>query len=281
MLHGQSASSCFPWRRRVSRTRPHQPTVSRISNGVKYCCLTWKVRVDEAQTQSTIWQDTSRPLCLGCKQDTVFCERTWSELASWILHSAIAKKQNRRSTTSSRTVSSGGNRDTIYCRRMSQPPTSHGEWRKTCAAPSNSWQHVDWGSKHGWLAAEEEERVDEGFKNRQDISQQDSDCFSLKSYMVWGNGWEHFLLAVDAAGKTSMKRLFLIVHLDAGCASQHLVCRLHLWLSCLCSSGSKPLLHTVLPLCIMVCIVLVLIMSGDQSGSLSSRWRCMAYSLCL
>ena len=66
-------------------------------------------------------------------------------------------QQNRRSTTFSTTAPSGGNRDTTYGRRMSQPPTSCGEWRKTCDAPPNSWQHVDWGSKHSWLTAEEEE----------------------------------------------------------------------------------------------------------------------------
>ena len=102
----------------------------------------------------------SKPLYSGCEQDTVVCERTWSEFASWTLHSAIAKKQNRLSTTSSRTVPSGGNRDTSYGRRMSQPPTSCGERRKTCAAPPSSWQHVDWGSKHGWSTAEEEEEGD-------------------------------------------------------------------------------------------------------------------------
>ena len=107
-------------------------------------------------TQSTVWQDMSKPLYSGCEQDTVACERTWSEVASWTLHSAIAKKQNRWSTTSSRTVPSGGNRDTSYGRRMSQPPTSCGERRKTCAAPPSSWQHVDWGSEHGWSTAEEE-----------------------------------------------------------------------------------------------------------------------------
>ena len=85
------------------------------------------------------------------------CERTWSELASWTLHSAIVKKRNRWSTTSSRTVPSGGNRDTSYGRRMSQPPTSCGERWKTCPAPPSSWWHVDWGSKHGWSTAEEEE----------------------------------------------------------------------------------------------------------------------------
>ena len=31
----------------------------------------------------------------------------------------------------------------VYGRRMSQPLTSCGERRKTCAAPPNSWQHVD------------------------------------------------------------------------------------------------------------------------------------------
>ena len=53
---------------------------------------------------------------------------------------------------------SAKNRDTSYGRRMSLPPTSCGERRKTCAAPPNSWQHVGWGSKHGWSTAEEEEQ---------------------------------------------------------------------------------------------------------------------------
>ena len=44
---------------------------------------------------------------------------------------------------------------------MSQPPTSCGEQRKTCAAPPNPWQHVDWGSKHSWLTAEEEDKEEE------------------------------------------------------------------------------------------------------------------------
>ena len=107
------------------------------------------------QTQSTIWQDISRQLYSGCKQDTVACERSWSELASWTLHSAIAKKQNRQSTTSSKSVPSDRNRDTSYGRRLSQPPTSCGEQQKTCSTPPNSWQHVDWGSKHCWSTAEE------------------------------------------------------------------------------------------------------------------------------
>ena len=67
----------------------------------------------------------------------------------------IAKKWNRRSTTSSRTVPSGDNRDTSYGRRMSQPSTSYGEQWKTSATPPNSWQHVNLGSKHGWSIAEE------------------------------------------------------------------------------------------------------------------------------
>ena len=102
------------------------------------------------------WQDVSRPLYSGCEQNTVACERTWSEFSSWTLHSVLAKKQNRRSTTSSRTVPSGGNRDS-YGRRMTQPRTSFRERWKTCAAPPNSWQHVDWGSKHSRSTAEEEE----------------------------------------------------------------------------------------------------------------------------
>ena len=48
-------------------------------------------------------------------------------------------------------------RDTSYGCRMSQTPTSCGEWRKTWATPPTSWQHTDWGSKHGWSTAEEEE----------------------------------------------------------------------------------------------------------------------------
>ena len=111
-------------------------------------------------TQSTVWQDMSRPLYSGCEQVTVACEHTWSEPASWTLHSAVARKRNRWSITSSRTVPSGRNRDTSYARRMSQPPTSCGERWKTCAAPSNSWQHVNWGSKHGWSTAKEEEEVE-------------------------------------------------------------------------------------------------------------------------
>ena len=54
-----------------------------------------------------------------------------------------AKKQNRRPTTCSRTLPSGDNRDTSYGCRMSQPPTSCGERRRTCTAPPSSWQHVD------------------------------------------------------------------------------------------------------------------------------------------
>ena len=75
-------------------------------------------------------------------------ENLWLR-ASWTLHSVVAKKQNRRSTTSFRTVPSGSNRDTSYDRRVSQPPTSCGERREICAAPPSSWQHVDWGSNHG------------------------------------------------------------------------------------------------------------------------------------
>ena len=71
------------------------------------------------QTQPTVWQDMNRPLYSGCEKDTVACKRTWSELASWTLHSAIAKKWKRWSTTSSRTVPSGGNRDTGYGCRIS------------------------------------------------------------------------------------------------------------------------------------------------------------------
>ena len=89
-------------------------------------------------TQSTVWQDMNRLLYSDCEQDTVICEHTWGELASWTLHSAIAKKRSRWSTTSSRTVPPGGSRDTSYGRRMSQPLTSCGERRKTCAAPPNS-----------------------------------------------------------------------------------------------------------------------------------------------
>ena len=49
--------------------------------------------------------------------------------------------------------------DTSHGHRMSQPPTSCGEQWNTCTAPPNSWQHVDWGSKHGWSTAEEEEEL--------------------------------------------------------------------------------------------------------------------------
>ena len=45
--------------------------------------------------------------------------------------------------------------DTSYGRRVSQPPKSCGKWPKTCTTPSNSWKHVDWGSKHGLSITEE------------------------------------------------------------------------------------------------------------------------------
>ena len=94
------------------------------------------------QTQSTVWEDMKGPLYSGCKQDTVACEHIGSTLASWTLHSAIAKKQNRRFTASPRTVLYGGNRDTSYSRRMSQPPTSCGERRRPAPhhpIPGNMW----------------------------------------------------------------------------------------------------------------------------------------------
>ena len=136
-------------------------------------------------TQSITWQDMNRPLYLGCEQDTVACEHNWGELASWTLHSAITKKRNRRSTSSSRTVPSGGNRDTSYGRRMSQPPRSCGERRKTCAAPPNSRQHVDWGFKHDWSQKKKSGWRDLTYKawlkNRQDNFE--GNCSSAKSCM--------------------------------------------------------------------------------------------------
>ena len=81
----------------------------------------------------------------GCEQDTVACECTWSELASRTLHSVIAKNQNKRTTTSSWTVQSGSNRDTSYCRRMRQPPTSCGERRKLVISvyrPANRYGYL-------------------------------------------------------------------------------------------------------------------------------------------
>ena len=51
--------------------------------------------------QSRCGQDMSRPLYSGCEHDTVACEHTWSELASWTLHCGIANKRNSQSTTSS------------------------------------------------------------------------------------------------------------------------------------------------------------------------------------
>ena len=57
--------------------------------------------------------------------------------------SMIVEKQNRRSTTPHRTVPSGCKRDTSHCHRLCQPSTSCGQRRKTCAAPSCSWLHVD------------------------------------------------------------------------------------------------------------------------------------------
>ena len=137
------------------------------------------------QTQSTIWQYMSRPLYSGCEQDTAACEHTWSELASWTLQSVVAKKQNRRSTTSSRVVPSSSNRDTSYGSRTDGPPHPPG-WFHLAATetpviaigwvnhqqavgngrrpaqhhpiPGNMWtEGLAYNSKHGWLTAEAEE----------------------------------------------------------------------------------------------------------------------------
>ena len=58
-------------------------------------------------TQSTVWQDMSRPLYSGCEQDTVACVCTWSELASRTLklcncndpHVTIVKSDTKGWTT--------------------------------------------------------------------------------------------------------------------------------------------------------------------------------------
>ena len=54
-----------------------------------------------------------------------------------IMGSALCncKEAEHTSTTSSRTVPSGGNWDTSYGHRMSRPPTGYGEQQNTCAAP--------------------------------------------------------------------------------------------------------------------------------------------------
>ena len=94
-------------------------------------------------TKSAVWQDMNRPLYSGCEQDTgLRAHLRRIGITDSALCNCKEVEWNRRFTTSSRTVPSGRNRDTSYGRRMSQPPTSCGERRKTCAAPPNSWQHV-------------------------------------------------------------------------------------------------------------------------------------------
>ena len=118
----------------------------------------------------TLWPDNPSTGLINClarhEQTTIFRLRTGhcglrahlKQIGS--MDSALCdckEAENRRSATSSRTFPSGRNRDTSCGRRMSQPPTSCGERWKTCATPHSSWQHVDWGSKHGWSTTEEEE----------------------------------------------------------------------------------------------------------------------------
>ena len=81
---------------------------------------------------------------------TLACERAWSKLASWTLHSVIAKKMVYHILQDC----------SIWQQQRHQlwkqdESTTNKLW-ETCAAPSNSWQHVNWGSKHGWLTEEEE-----------------------------------------------------------------------------------------------------------------------------
>ena len=117
-------------RKQASNQPTNQPTNQPINQSWWSCRSTPSRGAQQADKRTKALTATaekrwspSRPLYSGCQQDTVACEHTWSELASWTLHSAIAKKQNRRSTTSSRTVPSGGNRH-----QMSQPPTSCWVW---------------------------------------------------------------------------------------------------------------------------------------------------------
>ena len=112
----------------------------------------WRRATGDYTHWSTFWQNMSRPLLYsGCEQDAAACEHIWSELASWTLHSVVANKQNRRSSTSSRTVPSGGNIHQIWPQDLS---TTNKLWG---TATPNSWKYVYWGSKHGWSTTEEEE----------------------------------------------------------------------------------------------------------------------------
>ena len=99
-------------------------------------------------TQSTLRAHLRRigvmdsALC-DCKETEQTVHHTLQDCSTWRQQRHQLWQQNRWSNTSSRTVPSGGNRDTSYGHRMSQPPTSCGERWKTCTTPPNSWQHVD------------------------------------------------------------------------------------------------------------------------------------------
>ena len=126
------------------------PCLSPLARKPKPCAATAKNPSEEdplettgpSQTQLTVWRDRSRPLYSGCELVTVACQHTWSER----YHGLCSLRFQRRSTTSSRNVSSGSNRDTNHVGRSRQPPRSCRERRKTCTAPPISWHHVDWPS---------------------------------------------------------------------------------------------------------------------------------------
>ena len=119
------------------------------------CCLTpftlrWLHQLTGHKSLTTNFtsntSDSNILLCLlysGCEQDTVACKRTWSELAPWTLHFAIAQKRNRRSITSSRTVPSGGNRDISYMAagwvNHQQPVGNGGRPAPHHPIPGNMW----------------------------------------------------------------------------------------------------------------------------------------------
>ena len=70
----------------------------------------WRLQLLYTLSQPTIWLDMSTSLSSGFKLVAAACKHTRGKLTSRTLHSAIAKKQNRLSTTFSRSVPSGDNR---------------------------------------------------------------------------------------------------------------------------------------------------------------------------
>ena len=84
------------------------------------------------------------PIC------TIHKDRIWLTLC---LDQKANKKKVKNTKISSKLLLLN-----IVTMKGTKSPTSCGEHWKTCSTQSNSWQYVDWGSKHGWSTAEEEKR---------------------------------------------------------------------------------------------------------------------------